>query len=103
MAVETTNINIRMEKSLKEQAERLFSELGMNITTAFTIFVRQSVRQGKIPFEISIVSTDGFGLQARRAFKKAFEDAGAQSVINGTDKMTMDEIDSAIAEVRRGQ
>lgn len=54
MSAETTNINIRMDKDLKEQAESLFSELGMNMTTAFNIFLRQSVRQGKIPFEISL-------------------------------------------------
>jgi len=54
VVMETTNINIRIEKNLKEQAENLFSELGMNMTTAFNIFVRQSVRQGKIPFEISL-------------------------------------------------
>ena len=51
---ETTNLTIRIDKELKEQAEQLFSELGMNMTTAFTVFVRQAVRQGKIPFEISI-------------------------------------------------
>jgi len=51
---ETTNLSIRMDKKLKEQAEQLFSELGMNMTTAFNIFVRQAVRQGKIPFEISL-------------------------------------------------
>lgn len=51
---ETTNLTIRLDKELKEQAEKLFSELGMNMTTAFTIFARQSVRQGKIPFEISL-------------------------------------------------
>jgi DNA-damage-inducible protein J len=50
---ETTNISIRMEKTLKEQAEELFWELGMNMTTAFTIFVRQSLRQRAIPFEIT--------------------------------------------------
>ena len=54
MANETTNISIRMDKDLKEQAEALFSALGMNMTTAFNIFLRQSVRQGKIPFEISL-------------------------------------------------
>jgi DNA-damage-inducible protein J len=43
-----------MEKSLKEQAENLFSELGLNMTTALNVFVRQSVRQGKIPFEITL-------------------------------------------------
>lgn len=51
---ETTNISMRMDKKLKEQAEQLFSELGMNMTTAFNIFVRQAVRQRKIPFEISL-------------------------------------------------
>lgn len=51
---ETTNLSIRMDKELKEQAEQLFSELGMNMTTAFNIFVRQAVRQRKIPFEISL-------------------------------------------------
>jgi len=54
MANDTTNISIRMDKELKEQAENLFSALGMNMTTAFNIFLRQSVRQGKIPFEISL-------------------------------------------------
>jgi DNA-damage-inducible protein J len=54
MNAETINLSIRMDKELKEQAENLFSELGMNMTTALNIFVRQSVRQGKIPFEISL-------------------------------------------------
>ena len=54
MSADTINLSIRMDKELKEQAESLFSELGMNMTTAFNIFVRQSVRQGKIPFEITL-------------------------------------------------
>jgi hypothetical protein len=49
----TQNVNIRMDSELKRQAEELFDELGMNMSTAFTIFVRQAVRQRKIPFEIS--------------------------------------------------
>ncbi len=54
MTRNTTNICLRMDTELKKEAERVFSELGMNMTTAFNIFVRQSVRQGKIPFEISL-------------------------------------------------
>ena len=50
----TTNISIRMDSELKKQADILFEELGMNITTAFNIFVRQTLREGKIPFDISI-------------------------------------------------
>ncbi|WP_411347818.1 type II toxin-antitoxin system RelB/DinJ family antitoxin [Paenibacillus sp. WLX2291] len=54
-----TNINIRVDEELKREAESLFSELGMNMSTAVNIFIRQSVRQGKIPFEIT-TQTDPF-------------------------------------------
>ena len=50
----TTNISIRMDSELKAQADALFAELGMNLSTAFNIFVRQSLREGGIPFEISL-------------------------------------------------
>lgn len=66
MSGETTNISIRMDRELKEQAESLFSELGMNMTTAFNIFLRQSVRQGKIPFEISLNKPNAATLAAMR-------------------------------------
>ena len=49
---ETTNLNIRIDKDLKERADVVFSEMGMSLTTAFNIFVRQTLLQGKIPFEI---------------------------------------------------
>lgn len=54
----TTNISIRMDVETKAKAEALFGELGMNLTTAFNIFVRQSLREGKIPFEISLKPND---------------------------------------------
>lgn len=54
MAGKTTNISIRMDSELKAKADALFSDLGMNLTTAFNIFVRQSLREGRIPFEISL-------------------------------------------------
>ena len=50
----TTNITIRMDANLKVQAEALFNELGMNLSTAFNIFVRQSLREGAIPFKIHL-------------------------------------------------
>ncbi len=51
--METTNLSIRIDKELKEQADSLFAELGMNMTTAFTVFVRQAVREHGIPFKIT--------------------------------------------------
>ncbi len=43
-----------MDPTLKAQAEAFFGELGINLSTAFNIFVRQSLREGRIPFEISL-------------------------------------------------
>lgn len=48
----TINVTIRLDKEVKENAEKLFGEFGMNLSTAFNVFARQSLRQGKIPFEI---------------------------------------------------
>lgn len=49
----TTSITIRMDEKLKKQAEILFEDMGLNMTTAFTIFTKAVVRQNKIPFEIT--------------------------------------------------
>jgi addiction module RelB/DinJ family antitoxin len=99
MARETTNINIRMEKTLKEQAETLLSELGMNMTTAFNIFLRQTVRERAIPFQISAVEPARKVLLAegRELVTSIQED----SVRNGTDKMTLEDINAEIAAYRR--
>lgn len=48
-----TSMNIRMDEELKKQAEALFGEIGMNMTTAINIFLRQAIRENAIPFTIS--------------------------------------------------
>ena len=52
-------VNIRIDDELKNQADNIFEELGLNMTTAFTMFLRQTIRQGGIPFEIT-TRTDPF-------------------------------------------
>ena len=44
----TTNMNIRTDVEVKAAAEQLFSELGLNLTTAVNIFLRQAIRTGAI-------------------------------------------------------
>lgn len=47
------NVTIRIDEDLKEEADQLFDDLGMSFTTAINVFVKQSLREGRIPFEIT--------------------------------------------------
>ena len=52
--MESTNLNIRIEKDVKVKAEKLFDALGLNMTSAVNIFLRTAIRENGIPFEIKI-------------------------------------------------
>ena len=47
------NVNFRMDSDLKKNMESLCDELGMSMTTAFTIFAKKMTREKRIPFEVS--------------------------------------------------
>lgn len=48
----TTNINIRVDENLKKEADQLFSDFGLSMSTAITMFLKSAVSNGGIPFEI---------------------------------------------------
>lgn len=48
----TTSLNIRIDEELKKKAELLFADLGLNMSSAITVFLRSSVDYNGIPFEI---------------------------------------------------
>lgn len=50
----TTNLNIRIDKAIKDQAEEIFNELGLNMTTAVNMFLRTVIREHDIPFELKL-------------------------------------------------
>jgi len=70
-------VNIRLEDSLKERADILFDELGLNMTTAFNIFVRQVIRQGGIPFDITVNTDPFFSASNMKVLKKSIADMDA--------------------------
>lgn len=47
------NVTFRVDDELKAEADALFAELGMSLSTAFNIFLRQSVREQQLPFAIT--------------------------------------------------
>ena len=54
--MDTTNINVRVEKRLKYEAEELFKDLGLSMSTAITMFLRSAVSHQGIPFEVKRVT-----------------------------------------------
>lgn len=52
-------VNIRIDDTLKEQGEKLFSTLGMSFSTAVSVFISQAVREGGLPFAVT-TKTDPF-------------------------------------------
>jgi len=49
-----TQMNIRIDENIKARAEALFDELGLNMTTAVNMFIKASLRNNGIPFELKI-------------------------------------------------
>ncbi len=46
-------INFRVDDDIKRNAERTLSDIGLNMSTAITIFLKAVVRENRIPFELS--------------------------------------------------
>lgn len=49
----TVNVTIRIDENLKKQADELFSDFGLTLNGAITMFIKQAVREQRIPFEIT--------------------------------------------------
>lgn len=49
----TVNVNFRMSPELKRSMEQVCAEMGMSMTTAFTIFAKKVSRERRIPFEVA--------------------------------------------------
>ncbi len=51
--MKSVNVTFRVDEDVKKQADALFDELGLSLSTAFNIFLRQSVREQRLPFEVT--------------------------------------------------
>lgn len=67
------NTNISLDASLKQDAITLFSDFGLDLSTAITLFLQQAVREQKIPFEIRKEIPNKKTLEALSEFKEMKE------------------------------
>ena len=50
----TVNLNIRTEKEIKANAEKIFEALGLNMSSAINIFLRRVIQENGLPFELKL-------------------------------------------------
>ena len=86
----TTNLNIRTDKAIKSQAEEIFNELGLNITAAVNIFLRATIREHGIPFELKLEVQNDTTAAAIEEGRKMMKDPSAPKY------SSMDELKAAL-------
>ncbi len=81
----TTNLNIRTDKEIKEQAEMIFSDLGLNMTTAINIFLRTIIREQGIPFNLKLDTPNSLTTSAINEGRKIAYDDNVKGYSNISD------------------
>lgn len=81
----TTNLNIRTEKTIKDQAEEIFNELGLNMTTAINLFLRTAIREHGIPFDLKLDVPNDTTVAAIEEGRKLMADSTAPRYSNIDD------------------
>ena len=66
----TTNVTMRIDTYVKSQLQELMADLGLDLTTYFTMAAKQAIREQRIPFEIS---RDHFNTETLEAFREVEE------------------------------
>ena len=86
----TVNMSIRMDTELKKQADAMLSDMGLNMTTAMNMFLRQVVRQGRIPFEIATDIPNNETLAAMKEMDDIISGKIAAKKYSSTDELFED-------------
>ncbi|MEY8268259.1 type II toxin-antitoxin system RelB/DinJ family antitoxin [Lachnospiraceae bacterium 64-25] len=89
---DTTNFSVRMDSDIKKQCENLFSELGMNLTTAINVFLRQSLRVGGFPFDVKLEQPNRETIAAMRE---------AERIVHDPDVKHYSDVEEALRELKR--
>ena len=83
----TVNINIRVDSDLKKKAEAIYSQLGMNLSTAMNVFLRSSIRYGGIPFDLRL---DTFNAETLAAMDDVNNSKGLSKTFDSVSSLMED-------------
>lgn len=88
----TTNFSVRMDSDVKKRSEALFGELGMNLTTAINVFLRQSIRVGGFPFDVTVNVPNAATMAAMLE---------AERIARDPDMKRYSDVEEALRELKR--
>ena len=92
----STLVQIRVDEDLKNEATDIFERLGLDLPTAIRVFLKKSVEESGIPFNMKISTEKQKLKKADKILKKANNEAKK----NGLQDMSLDEINSEIKAYR---
>ena len=93
---ESNMLQVRVDDETKNKASEIFNALGIDLSTAVRIFLLKCIAVGGLPFEMNINNST---VQALAALERM----GQRSKELGNDKMTLEEINEIIDEVRKSK
>jgi DNA-damage-inducible protein J len=92
----TSLLQVRIEDALKDDAARVFEQLGIDTSTAVRMFLKRAVLENGIPFAMTLPKAP---YRAERAYR-AMREIGEEAQKNGVADMTLDEINAEIEASR---
>jgi DNA-damage-inducible protein J len=87
----TTNINVRVDSDLKQSAEALFADLGLNMSSAITMFLKSAVSHDGIPFEVKRATPNAETRAALSEYSEMKKNPGQYPRYHSFDEL-MDEV-----------
>ena len=83
----TVPTQVRIDKNLKKQATELFSQLGMDMSSAMNIFLRQCVMRGGLPFDVVVPKYKPEVIEAMEEAKRISKDPNTKRYSSFSDAM----------------
>ncbi|EEZ91380.1 addiction module antitoxin, RelB/DinJ family [Mobiluncus mulieris 28-1] len=88
----TTSFSVRLDSQVKAQSEQLFQDLGMTLTTAINVFLRQAIQAGGLPFEVKKADPN------RETWQALLE---SQRLLNDPTAKGYTDVEQALAELKK--
>lgn len=88
----TTNYTCRLDNEIKRKSEAVYNELGMNLSTAINIFLRESIRVGGFPFDVRLNKLNKETLSAMLE---------AEQIINDTNVKKYNNLEEVLRELKQ--